>query len=130
MKVLIVDDQDPFRDAARAVVGRASGFDVVAEAASGEEAIANVDEHAPDLVLMDINMGGISGIEATKAITAAHPEVTVFLLSTYNVEDLPPDVSTCGAAAYLNKEEFGGRVLRTTWDAGGQDGWRPRVLTT
>ncbi len=127
MKVLIVDDQDPFRDAARAVVDRANGFDVIAEAASGEEAVATVDSHAPDLVLMDINMGGISGIEATRAITAAHPEVTVFLLSTYNVEDLPADVSTCGASAYLNKEEFGGRVLRSTWEAGGQDGWRTRT---
>ena len=45
-------------------------------------------------MLMDINMGGITGIEATRAITAAHPEVTVFLLSTYNEDDLPPDVAT------------------------------------
>ncbi|MDP1793346.1 MAG: response regulator transcription factor [Acidimicrobiales bacterium] len=130
MRVLIVDDQDPFRDAARAVVDRAKDFEVIGEAASGEEAIATVDADPPDLILMDINMGGISGIDATRAITEAHPAVTVFLLSTYSVSDLPADVNTCGAAAYLNKEEFGGRVLRTTWEAGGQDGWRPRVLTT
>ena len=128
MKVLIVDDQDPFRDAARAVIERAKGFEVVAEAASGEEAISAVDVDPPDLVLMDINMGGISGIEATKAITAAHPGVTVFLLSTYSVGDLPPDVSECGAAAYLNKEEFGGRLLRSTWESGGQEGWRQRAI--
>lgn len=127
MKVLIVDDQDPFRDAARAVIERAKNFEVVAEAASGEDAIACVDEVQPDLVLMDINMGGITGIEATKAITAAHPHVTVFLLSTYSLSDLPPDANECGAAAYLNKEEFGGRILKSTWESGGQEGWRQRI---
>lgn len=127
MRVLIVDDQDPFRDAARAVIERAKDFEVVAEAASGEEAIDKVNADQPDLVLMDINMTGISGIDATKAITAAHPSVTVFLLSTYSLSDLPPDANECGAAAYLNKEEFGGRILRTTWEAGGQDGWRQRI---
>lgn len=124
MRVLIVDDQAPFRDAARAVVERAKEFDLIAEAASGEEAVDVVDALRPDLVLMDINMAGITGIEATTRITAAHPEVTVFLLSTYNEDDLPPDVRSCGAAAYINKENFGGRILRTTWEAGGQDGWR------
>ena len=127
MRVLIVDDQDPFRDAARAVIERAKDFEVVAEAASGEEAIEKVNANPPDLVLMDINMGGISGIDATKQIIAAHPSVTVFLLSTYSLSDLPQDANECGAAAYLNKEEFGGRLLRTTWEAGGQDGWRQRI---
>jgi len=130
VRVLIVDDQAPFREAARAVLERASGFDLIAEAESGEAAIEAVDEVRPDLVLMDINMGGISGIEAATAITNAHPEVLVFLLSTYQVEDLPPDVASCGASAYLNKEEFGGRVLKKTWEAGGQDGWRMRNGTS
>lgn len=129
VRVLIVDDQAPFRDAARAVVERAAGFDLIAEAESGEAAVAAVDSDGPDLVLMDINMGGISGIEAAMQITEAHPEVTIFLLSTYNVEDLPPDVAECGAAAYLNKEEFGGRLLKKTWESGGQDGWRKRLVS-
>lgn len=127
VRVLIVDDQAPFRDAARAVVERANGFELIAQAESGEEAVQCVDDVMPDLVLMDINMGGISGIEAAMQITRAHPDVTVFLLSTYNVDDLPQGVETCGAAAYLHKEEFGGRLLRTTWEAGGQDGWRLRA---
>jgi len=128
VRVVIVDDQAPFREAARAVVERAKEFELVGEADSGEEAVDVIDALRPDLVLMDINMGGISGIEATNRITAAHPEVTVFLLSTYNEDDLPPDVRTCGAAAYMNKENFGGRLMRTTWEAGGQDGWRKRLL--
>jgi DNA-binding NarL/FixJ family response regulator len=127
VRVMIVDDQAPFREAARAVVERAKGFDLVAEAESGEAAVATADAIAPDLVLMDINMAGITGIEAANRITDAHPEVTVFLLSTYKIEDLPPDVASCGASAYLNKEEFGGRLLRTTWESGGQPGWRSRA---
>lgn len=130
VRVLIVDDQAPFRDAARAVLERAKGFDLIAEADSGEDAVAQVDALMPDLVLMDINMGGISGIEAAAQITAAHPDVTVFLLSTYNREDLPPDVASCGASAYISKEEFGGRVLRATWEAGGQDGWRVHPVSS
>ncbi len=130
VRVLIVDDQPPFRDAARAVVERAKEFELVGEAESGEQAVELIDTLHPDLVLMDINMAGITGIEATSRITAAHPEVTVFLLSTYNEDDLPPDVRSCGAAAYMNKENFGGRLLRTTWEAGGQEGWRSRLSLT
>ena len=126
-RVLIVDDRAPFSEAARAVLDRATEFDLVAEAESGEDAIEAVESIRPYLVLMDINMGGISGIEAATRITQAHPEVTVFLLSTYKVDDLPANVASCGASAYLHKEEFGGRLLRKTWEAGGQEGWRGRA---
>jgi DNA-binding NarL/FixJ family response regulator len=117
--VLVVDDQPPFREAARAVLERLAGFEVVAEAGSGEEAIELVDSLEPDLVLMDINMGGIDGIEATMAITRAHPQVKVVLLSTYDLGDLPPTARTSGAVAYVNKDDFGGRALRRLWEAGG-----------
>ena len=74
--VMIVDDQDPFRAAARAVVDRIDGFELVAEVESGEEAVAVSEADAPDLVLMDINMGELDGIAATKLITAAAPRTT------------------------------------------------------
>jgi two-component system, NarL family, invasion response regulator UvrY len=109
--VLIVDDQRPFRVAARAVVGATRGFEVVGEASSGEEAIDKVDELSPQLVLMDINMEGIGGIEATRRICAAHPDVKVVLLSTYDADDLPADAKTCGAVGYVHKEQFGPDVL-------------------
>ena len=115
MRVVIVDDQAPFRDAARAVIERATAFELVGEAQSGEEAVELVDRLLPDLVLMDINMGAMSGIDATRVIVEQHPEVTVFLLSTYQVDDLPPDVATCGSAGYLHKEDFGGRALKQLW---------------
>jgi len=119
--VLIVDDQMPFRMAARSVVAVTPGFEVVGEAISGEQAIEQVAQLHPQLVLMDINMDGISGIEATRRITADHGETRVILLSTYDAEDLPADARTCGALGYVHKEEFGPDVLDRLWaqrDAG------------
>ena len=114
--VLVVDDQAPFRLAARAVVRRAEGFDLAGEAASGEEAVALVADLRPELVLMDINMPGINGIEATRQILAVVPDTTVFLCSTYQLSDLPPDAATSGARAYVNKEELAPEVLQHLWD--------------
>jgi DNA-binding NarL/FixJ family response regulator len=113
--VLIVDDQMPFRMAARSVVGVTPGFEVVGEATSGEEAVDQVAALHPDLVLMDINMDGISGIEATRRITTDHPGVAVILLSTYDEEDLPADARSCGALGYVHKEQFGPDVLVAMW---------------
>lgn len=110
--VLIVDDQLPFRQVARTVVSVVPGWSVVAEAETGEDALAAVAEHHPNVVLMDINLPGISGIEATRRITAEHPGTKVVLLSTYAVGDLPPDALTCGAATYVHKEDLTPKVLR------------------
>jgi len=116
VSVLIVDDQQPFRDVARTVIGMSAGFEVVAEAASGEEAVAEIDASPPDLVLMDINLPGMSGIEATCEITASHPEVSIILLSTYSEADLPSDARDCGAIAYVHKEDFGPALMRQLWE--------------
>lgn len=115
--VLIVDDQAPFRVAATSVVSLTPGFSVIGEARSGEEAVEQVASLHPQLVLMDINMDGISGIEAARRITSAHPDVRVVLLSTYQAEDLPADARTCGALAYVHKEMFGPDELEDVWAA-------------
>jgi DNA-binding NarL/FixJ family response regulator len=115
VRVLVVDDQAPFRIAARAVVRATAGFEVVGEAKSGEEAVDQAGAVSPDLVLMDINMEGIGGIEATRRITEAHPAIRVVLLSTYDSEDLTDDARRCGAAAYVHKEQFGPDVLEKVW---------------
>ena len=107
---MIVDDQPPFRDAARAVVSRVAGFDLVAEVESGEEAVATSGALRPDLVLMDINMGALDGIEATRMITDAHPQTKVILVSTYGLDDLPGTARSSGAMAYVNKDELSPRV--------------------
>jgi DNA-binding NarL/FixJ family response regulator len=122
--VLIVDDQAPFRGAARAVVGATKEFSVIGEAESGEEAVELVDQLHPDLVLMDINMGGIDGIEATRQICAANPSTMVVLVSTYAASDLAADARTCGAVAYVHKEELAPKVLRELWSAGGDESWQ------
>jgi two-component system invasion response regulator UvrY len=116
VSVLIVDDQAPFRLAAGAVVQRTPGFELTGEAGTGEEAVERAVELAPSLVLMDISMPGISGIEATRRILADRPGTVVFLCSTYQLADLPGDAATSGAVAYVNKEELGPEMLRRLWD--------------
>jgi DNA-binding NarL/FixJ family response regulator len=116
VQVLVVDDQAPFRFAARNVVKRTPGFEIIGEAATGEEGVDMAAELQPDLVLMDINMPGINGIEATRQIVEAQPGTIVFLCSTYQLSDLPPDAPTSGARAYVNKEAMGPEVLRRLWD--------------
>ncbi len=115
--MMVVDDQAPFRLAARAVINRAVGFELVGEAGTGEEAVDMAAELHPDLVLMDINMPGISGIEATSRIVARAPDAVVFLCSTYERSDLPEEAGASGARAYINKEELGPVVLRELWEA-------------
>ncbi len=115
VSVLIVDDQAPFRAVARTGVDVASGFAVVGEAASGEEAVEMAAELHPAMVLMDINLPGINGIEATRRIVEADPDVEVVLLSTYRSDDLPADAGDCGAARYVHKEDFGPAILREIW---------------
>ncbi len=117
--VLVVDDQAPFRMAAGAVVRRAAGFELVGEAESGERALEQVAALHPSLVLMDIKMGGIDGVDATREICRASPETVVFLCSTYPVTDLPAHASTSGAAAYINKEDLAPALLRRLWDERG-----------
>lgn len=115
LPVLVVDDQAPFRAAAKAVLRRMDGFTLIGEAVNGEEAVTMAASLQPAMVLMDINMPVMNGVEATRRIVAAHPEVVVVLCSTYTAEDLPSDVSTSGARAYVNKEELAPEELRRIW---------------
>jgi DNA-binding NarL/FixJ family response regulator len=67
---------------------------------------------------MDINMPEMSGIEATRRITAAHPDVVVILCSTYDASDLPSGTAASGASGYLNKEQLAADTLRRIWEHG------------
>lgn len=116
--VLVVDDQDPFRRAMSAVVDESDGFAVVGVVASGEESVSAVAELAPDLVLMDVHLPGIDGIEATRRITRAAAPPVVVLLSTYDEDDV--DLSGCGAAAYLPKAQLSPDRLADVWRSSGR----------
>jgi DNA-binding NarL/FixJ family response regulator len=109
--VLVVDDQAPFRAIARQVVELTPGFEVVGEAESGEDAVRVALEVGPEVVLMDINLPGINGIEATRRILAATPGTRVVLLSTYRESDLPSDALDSGACRYVHKEDLEPGVL-------------------
>ncbi len=116
VRVLIVDDQEPFRMAARLVVEATDGFDVVGEAETGEESVAMAGDLGPDLVLMDVNLPGINGLEATRQILTEPPRpVVVLLLSTYEEDEYAPRAAECGAAAYIPKAAFGPDRLEAAW---------------
>jgi two-component system response regulator AlgR len=98
-----------------AVVEATEGFAIVGTAASGEESIDVARELQPDLVLMDVNLPGIDGIEATRVLGAEpHPPVVV-LLSTYDEDEFNRD--SCGAAAYVPKGAFGPDRLSQAWES-------------
>ena len=118
VRVLIVDDQAPFRLAARMVVDATDGFEVVAEAETGEASVEMVRELSPDLVLMDVNLPGINGLDATRQILAERAgPVIVLLLSTYEEAEYAPRAAECGAAAYIPKAVFGPDRLDSAWEA-------------
>jgi DNA-binding NarL/FixJ family response regulator len=117
--VLVVDDQEPFRAAMRSVVEETPGFVVVGSATTGEEALDAVAALRPDLVLMDVNLPGIDGIEATRQLTSSAGAPVVVLLSTYDEEHFSLDGS--GATAYVAKAAFGPDRLVAAW-ADSQEG--------
>jgi DNA-binding NarL/FixJ family response regulator len=115
VRVLIVDDQAPFRMAARMVVEATEGFEVVGEVETGEASVDAAHELDPDLVLMDVNLPGIDGLEATRRILAASTRVVILLLSTYEEAEYAPRAAECGAAAYIPKSSFGPDRLTEAW---------------
>jgi DNA-binding NarL/FixJ family response regulator len=106
-KVLIVDDQAPFRQAAALVVEMVDGVVVAGEAGSAEEALELIAASPPDLVLMDINLPGIDGLEATRRITAEFPDVDVLVVSTYESAEFESRALAVGAAGFISKADFG-----------------------
>jgi DNA-binding NarL/FixJ family response regulator len=115
VRVLIVDDQEPFRVAAQMVVEATDGFEVVGVAESGESSIEMARELLPDLVLMDVNLPGINGLDATQQILGAVDHVVVFVLSTYSEEEYGPRATESGAAEYIPKSTLSPDRLTQAW---------------
>ncbi|HJT56602.1 MAG TPA: response regulator transcription factor [Ktedonobacteraceae bacterium] len=116
--ILLCEDQTLMRQGLHTVLELEPGFEVVAEAADGEEAIQGYNElqkqgHAPDIVLMDIQMPRKNGVQATAAITTAHPEAKVIILTTFDYEDYVFEAVKAGAMGYLLKDVPAGELAAT-----------------
>jgi len=115
VRVLLVDDQEPYLRAMNAVVEETPGFEVVGRAVSGEESLEVAAVTFPHLVLMDVNLPGIDGLESTRRLRNLHPAIVVLLLSTYDDEAGESFVAESGAAGYVTKAAFGPDRLEAVW---------------
>jgi DNA-binding NarL/FixJ family response regulator len=119
VSVVTVDDQAIFRGVACEVIRATSGFEAVGEADCGETALALVDELRPHLVLLDVRMPGMDGVETAECIKAAHPSTVVILISIEDAANLPSAATESGADALVRKQDFGPSMLRGLWAAHG-----------
>ena len=113
VRVLTVDDQALFRAVARDVIEATPGFEMVGEAPSGEAALHAVRRLAPDLVLLDVRMPGIDGIEVARRLADSHPQVFVVLISIEERIDVPSAAQL--GVPLARKQDFGSRLLRRLW---------------
>jgi two-component system invasion response regulator UvrY len=115
VSVLAVDDHAVFLAAVRAVVAATSGFEVVAEAQSGEDALVVAAHCEPDLILVDVHLPGIDGCELTRRLKIVDPAAVVILLSSDDDPALRHAPATCGAAVFMPKARFGRQALASAW---------------
>ena len=103
IKVFIADDHALLRDGLRAVLERHPGLEVVGEAGDGREAVKRIEETLPDVVIMDIAMPGLNGLEATRQIRKILPRTKILVLSMYDDQDYIYDLLRAGASGYMLK---------------------------
>ena len=116
VRILLADDHEIMREGIRAILERESNIQVVAEAGNGRDAVAKVRECQPDLVLMDIGMPDMNGIEATRQILAETPQVKVIALSMYADKRFVASMFQAGASAYLLKKSAASELLEAISD--------------
>lgn len=104
ISVLVIDDQWMIREGLASLAALADDIEVVATGGDGAEAVELAEQHRPDVVLMDIRMPGIDGIEATRRIRAIDVSITVLMLTTFEDRDLIQRSFAAGAAGYLTKD--------------------------
>jgi two-component system, NarL family, response regulator NreC len=121
IRILLVDDHTLMRAGLRVLLGQEPDLAVVGEAATGEEAIERVAEVQPDLVLMDLSMPGIGGLEATRRITAAHPAVRVLIVTVHAEEEYLLPVLEAGGSGYVMKQSADSELLGAIRTVAGGD---------
>jgi DNA-binding NarL/FixJ family response regulator len=104
-----------FRQVAHEVIAATPDFELLGEAASGPHALVAVAELHPDLVLLDVRMPGMNGIETAERLHAEYPGTVVVLITVEQATDLPAGISSCGAADLVRKQDFGPALLRRVW---------------
>lgn len=117
IRVLVVDDQQTYRDAAQFVIEMSDGFELAGTAASAEEGIGLANLLQPDLILMDINLPGLNGIEATRRIVSEHPATNVIVFSTHAASDYESLAQEAGAIGFISKAELDPDRLTQLWHA-------------
>ena len=103
IKVLLVDDHDLVRLGIKKLLSDVGNIQIVGEASSGEDAIAIVPNLNPDVILMDVKMPGMGGLEATKRIAKSHPRIKILVVTVYGDEPYPTRVLQAGASGYMTK---------------------------
>jgi len=112
IRILIADDQQPFREGLRALFRSMPDVEVVGEAATGQEAVTLTEKLQPDVVLMDIKMPGMNGIEATGQILSASPHISIIVLTMFDDDDTVFAALRAGARGYLLKGALKAEMLR------------------
>jgi DNA-binding NarL/FixJ family response regulator len=112
VRVLVVDDHDLFRTGLCRLIGQEDGLAVVAEARSGDDAVTRAAQLLPDVVVMDVNMPGISGVEATRRLLEVSPRSSVLMLTATNDEEKVLDAIIAGASGYLLKNAKLSEIVR------------------
>jgi DNA-binding NarL/FixJ family response regulator len=110
IRLVVADDQAMVREGFAAILGMEPDLEVVATAADGAEAFAQVRRHRPDVVVMDIRMPGVDGIEATRSITQ-HTDARVLVLTTFDIDEYVFQAVAAGAAGFLLKDAPKGRLV-------------------
>jgi DNA-binding NarL/FixJ family response regulator len=104
IRLLLVDDHEVVRVGLRALLSRHPDFEIVDEASSGQEAVRKALLYRPEIVVMDVRLNGMSGIEACREITQAAPDVKVIILTSYGDDDTLFDAIAAGASGYILKQ--------------------------
>lgn len=112
VRILIVDDHAPFRDGLRALFASVAEMDVVGESANGNDAIGDTAKLRPDVILMDIQMPGMNGIDATRLIHQSSPQIGVIVLTMFEDDDSVFAAMRAGARGYLLKGADQAEILR------------------
>lgn len=127
--VVLVDDQVLVRVGLRMVLGPEDGFDIVGESSNGEEALPLIAERHPDVVLMDVRMKGMDGVEATRRLRATDDAPPVLVLTTFDDDEVLSAALRAGAAGFILKDAPAEDIIRATRIVAGGEAWLDPAVT-